>query len=229
MSRPNAIVSGFFSILAFSACALIAEQPVRAEPQATPAPANAPRESVAPANPAAPPAPGPAADAPAGAWNLELAASQIQFYVKARLVNVRGVFRRFELRDFTMSGDDLTSMRGKIVVRTASVFTRDRRRDEHLQQDDFFWSERFPEAVVAVKNIAARPDGKYDVAFSLRIRDKEQELVVPTTIVRTGDRITASGVLSLNRQFYDLKGELAANLIMDDNAELTFKIVLKKN
>lgn len=226
MSRPNAIVSGFFSILAFSACALIVEQPVRAEPQTTPAPANAPREGAAPTNPVAPP---PAtADAPAG-WNLELAASQIQFYVKARLVNVRGVFRRFEVRDFTMSGDDLTSMRGKIVVRTASVFTRDRRRDEHLQQDDFFWSERFPDAVVAVKNIVARPDGKYDVAFSLRIRDKEQELVVPTTIVRTGDRITASGVLSVNRQFYDLKGELAANLIMDDNAELTFKIVLKKS
>jgi polyisoprenoid-binding protein YceI len=128
-----------------------------------------------------------------------------------------------------MQGDDLTSMRGRILVHTASVFTRDRRRDEHLQQDDFFWSERFPDAVVTVKNIVARPDGKYDVTFTLRIRDKEQDLIAPTTIVRAGDRITASGVLNVNRQFFDLKGELAANLIMDDNAELSFKITLKKS
>jgi polyisoprenoid-binding protein YceI len=227
MSRHKAIASGFFSIVAFSACALIAEQPARAEPAQPPttAPATAPRENSGPASPVAP---SPTAEAPAGAWNLELAASQIQFFVKARLVNVRGNFRRFEVRDFAMQGDDLTSMRGRILVRTASVFTRDRRRDEHLQQDDFFWSERFPDAVVTVKNIVARPDGKYDVTFTLRIRDKEQELVAPASIVRAGDRITASGVLTVNRQFYDLKGELAANLIMDDNAELNFKIVLKK-
>ncbi|MBX7058918.1 MAG: YceI family protein [Leptospirales bacterium] len=178
--------------------------------------------------------PGLAAQAPTAAesprisgWRIDTSASQISFYVRARLTNVRGVFRSFGLREFSMSGDDLSSMRGKIAIQTATVFSRDSKRDEHLRQDDFFWSERYPDALVTVDSIVLQ-EGRYMATFTLQIRDKSKSYTIPLEIVREGQSIRATGSLQADRHHFDLNGTFGANLVMDDLVDLNFRIVLTK-
>jgi polyisoprenoid-binding protein YceI len=182
-----------------------------------------------PGQPAAVPAQPPQNTPPAAQpYTLDLANSMIQFYVNARLTNVKGVFRSFQVAEISQTGG-IPGLRGRILIDTASVFTREKKRDEHLRADDFFWSDKFPQAAAAVKSVVpgAVPD-QYQVTISLRIRDKEKDFVVPTRIVQTPEGITASGEFTVDRTYYDLTGEYLANKVMDDEALVSFKFVLIK-
>lgn len=180
-----------------------------------------------PAAPATPPGqvPAPAAQP----YTLDPANSMVQFYVNARLTNVKGIFRSFQVAEISQTGG-ISGLRGRILIDTASVFTREKKRDEHLRADDFFWSEKFPHATVLVKSVvpAAAAD-QYQVTISLRIRDKEKEFVVPTQILQTPAGLTASGEFSVDRTYFDLTGEYLANKVMDDEAQVSFRFVLLKS
>ncbi len=162
-------------------------------------------------------------------YTLDANRSLVQFYMNASLMNVTGVFRKFSITEVTQPGD-ITSIRGKILIETASVFTREKKRDDHLRADDFFWSEKYPNAVITVKSIvpAAQKD-TYNVTISLQIRDKSRDFTVPTVITQSNEGIIANGQFSVDRTFYDLKGEYMANKIMNDEADITFRFVLIRN
>lgn len=163
------------------------------------------------------------------AFAVDPTQSLIQFFVNARLTNVKGIFKQFYVSSITQTGDDISSLRGTLLIDTASVFTREKKRDDHLKANDFFWSEKFPNAIVTVKDI--KPAGSadlYNVTISLRIRDKEKDFVVPTTMTRSATGLIANGKFIVDRTYYDLNGEYLANKIMDDEAEITFRLALNK-
>lgn len=190
-----------------------------------------------PAQPAQPAASPPATPAPAqppsapnqsALYTLDLNNSMIQFYVNAKLTNVKGIFRSFRLAEISQPAAGLAALRGRILIDTASVFTREKKRDDHLRADDFFWSEKFPEASVLVKNIVPVSGTTYNVTISLRIRDKEKDFTVPVQIVETSTGLTAAGEFIVDRTYYDLTGEYLANKVMDDEAQISFKFTLIK-
>lgn len=202
------------SALALLLCCTAAQTP--AQPAAPAAPQQPARPPAQPSNPVQSPR-----------YTLDLANSMIQFYVNARLTNVKGIFRSFRLAEISQSGPGVANLRGRILIDTASVFTREKKRDDHLRADDFFWSEKYPEASVLVKNIT--PAGNvYNVTISLRIRDKEKDFTVPVQIVETADGLTAAGEFVVDRTYYDLTGEYLANKVMDDEAQISFKFALIK-
>jgi polyisoprenoid-binding protein YceI len=78
------------------------------------------------------------------AWTIDPSHSQIQFAVRHMMIsNVRG---RFE--DFTGTVDfdenDLSTLAVDVSIDTASINTRDEKRDEHLRSADFFNTAEFP-------------------------------------------------------------------------------------
>jgi len=152
----------------------------------------------------------------------------IQFYVNAKLTNVKGIFRSFRLAEISQPSPGPAALRGRILIDTASVFTREKKRDDHLRADDFFWSAKFPEASVLVKNIVPVAGTTYNVTISLRIRDKEKDFTVPVQIVETSSGLTAAGEFIVDRTYYDLTGEYLANKVMDDEAQISFKFALIK-
>ncbi|MBL8018515.1 MAG: YceI family protein [Leptospirales bacterium] len=160
---------------------------------------------------------------------IDPAQSFVQFFVNARLTNVKGIFKQFYIGTIAQSGDDISTLRGTLLIDTASVFTREKKRDDHLKANDFFWSEKFPNAIATVKDVkpAGTPD-LYNVTLSLRIRDKEKDFIVPATITRSATGLIANGKFIVDRTYYDLNGEYLANKIMDDEAEITFRLALNK-
>jgi len=90
----------------------------------------------------------------AGVWNLDPDRSTITFKIRNMwgLVNVKGRFDDFN-GDGQVTGKG--AIFGRVDIRTASLRTGIRKRDEHLQSADFFDVERFPEISVVVT--AVRP------------------------------------------------------------------------
>jgi polyisoprenoid-binding protein YceI len=169
-----------------------------------------------------------AQSAPVPGFELDRSRSSIEFMVDAKIVDVKGSFRSFRLDGFNYSGTP-EGIAGSVVVWPASVFTRDRERDEHLRQDDFFWVEKYPTSRVTLQSIEKRADGLYDFLFTLQIRDKVQQYTVPTKVVSDGEGLIIEGTFEVDRTDFDLNGEHVANLVMDNDVQLTYRIALKKS
>ncbi|HYX83842.1 MAG TPA: YceI family protein [Gaiellales bacterium] len=78
---------------------------------------------------------------PAGTWKIDPKHSRVEFSIRHMgIATINGAFTEFE---GTLVGGEAPSLAGTIKV--ASVDTRDKDRDGHLQTPDFFDAERHPE------------------------------------------------------------------------------------
>jgi polyisoprenoid-binding protein YceI len=76
-------------------------------------------------------------------WTLDPSHSELTFKVKHLMItNVKGEFRKFSA---TISGDTPEGSKVVVAVDTASVFTNEENRDNHLRSADFFDVENHPE------------------------------------------------------------------------------------
>lgn len=77
-------------------------------------------------------------------WELDTTHSTIGFSVRHMMVTtVRGTFNTFS-GTVTTAGEDVTAARVSVSIDTASVDTRESRRDQHLRSGDFFEVEAHP-------------------------------------------------------------------------------------
>ncbi len=162
-------------------------------------------------------------------FTLDRARSSIEFFVDAKLVDVKGSFRSFRLDQFSFDGSNPESLKGGLVIWPASVFTRDKDRDEHLRQDDFFWVEKYPTSKITLQKVQKRSDGLYDFVFNMQIRDKVKQYTVPTKVANVNDHVYVEGSFFVDRSDFDLNGEHIANLVMNNQVELKYIIALKDN
>jgi polyisoprenoid-binding protein YceI len=92
---------------------------------------------------------------------------------------VRGSFKDFDVT-VTQPGDDFTKASIEATIKTASVFTDNERRDNHLRSDDFFNAEKFPEMSFKSKSIKKTGKDKYAITGDLTIRDITKSVVLDT-------------------------------------------------
>jgi polyisoprenoid-binding protein YceI len=137
-------------------------------------------------------------------WNLDKAHSSVGFSVRHLGVSkVKGEFSDYSA---TVKGDET----GKLTVveatiKTTSVDTGIKKRDDHLRSDDFFNAEKFPDLKVKLKK-AEYKGGEVTVTADITIRDKTK------TITLTGEFNPAKKLdIGYGPQFhtgYSLKGKL---------------------
>lgn len=119
--------------------------------------------SIAPAAPA----PAGAAAAPAAAatpvstaraYQIDPVHSSLGFTIRHLVSRVAGNFREF---GGTLNIDPraIGTATGEFVAKTASVDTGNEKRDGHLQSEDFFHVEKFPEIKFAIASVAMTGDG----------------------------------------------------------------------
>lgn len=160
-------------------------------------------------------------------FSPDLQRSEISFYVPAKITNVRGYFRKYSVRDLVFDEKKgLASLRGTVSIDTASVFTRDRKRDAHLRADDFFHTEKFAEATAKVTELTPMTADFYQATVVLQIRDKTKTYLIPVKIETPEKNILrAMGTIVIHRGDFDLTGNHVANIIMKDDVEVTFRLV----
>lgn len=78
-------------------------------------------------------------------WILDPTHSELLFKIKHMMIShVRGEFRSFSATIETKNDNDFHDACVKAVIDTASIFTNNTDRDEHLRSADFFEVAKFP-------------------------------------------------------------------------------------
>jgi polyisoprenoid-binding protein YceI len=105
----------------------------------------------------------------------------------------------------------------------------------HLASDDFFSSEQYPEASFVLTGAEPRGDGSYHVTGDLTIKAITHPVSFDAQVNRSGDRVTASGKITVDRTRFGIKFRsgnfflhLGDNLIynnFDLNVHLTARAV----
>jgi polyisoprenoid-binding protein YceI len=106
---------------------------------------------------------------PTGIWRIDPAHSNVEFSVKhLGIATVRGRFNEFE--GTLEIGDDLASARANGTVQTASVYTNEEQRDNHLRSEDFFHAEAHPELSFESTAIRQVDDDTFEIEGELTMR-----------------------------------------------------------
>ena len=112
------------------------------------------------------------------AWQIDTSHSSIQFSVRHMMISTaRGVFERFS---GTVDADENnpTAAKVNVQIETASINTRDEKRDGHLRSPDFFDSENFPYMTFVSKRVE-QTDGEHGKLIGdLTIKDVTREVVL---------------------------------------------------
>ena len=117
-----------------------------------------------------------------GTWTLVPDRSSIKFGSKTLwgLVPVNGRFTDVS-GNGSVAADGALS--GRLEIRSASVKTGIKKRDEHLQSADFFDTADFPEITVEVSGVASNGD----LNATLRVRGTTLPIPLTATVAAQGD------------------------------------------
>jgi polyisoprenoid-binding protein YceI len=128
-----------------------------------------------------------------GAWTLDPRRTTIQFHTKAMWVlNVSGTFRATE---GSGAVDDNGHVTGRLVIDTHSIDTKNKRRDAHLRNADFFEVQEHPLMVFDVTGASLGAHGQGTVAGTLSIRGVTQPVELQATL-----RTEGGGAVTLDAQ-----------------------------
>jgi polyisoprenoid-binding protein YceI len=117
----------------------------------------------------------------AGVWNLVPDRSTITFKIRNMwgLINVKGRFTDFN-GDGQVTGKG--AIFGRLDIRTASLRTGIRKRDQHLQSADFFDAERFPEISVVVTAVEPASGNAADLRANFSIKGVTAPVRLPVRV-----------------------------------------------
>jgi polyisoprenoid-binding protein YceI len=168
-----------------------------------------------------------------GDWDLDPAHTRIGFSAKhAMVANVRGAFN-----DVTgtlhVDFDEPEKSSAEIVLKAASVDTRNTQRDEHLRSAEFFDVEQWPDITFRSTRIEEVAENALVVSGDLTIRDVTKPITIP--IEFTGAQTDAFGELRagfegtrrIDRREYGLEWNMALDSggwLVSEKITLEFEI-----
>jgi polyisoprenoid-binding protein YceI len=168
-----------------------------------------------------------------GDWDLDPGHTRIGFSAKhAMVANVRGAFNDVT-GSLHVDFDDTTKSTAEIVLKVASVDTRNAQRDDHLRSADFFDAEQWPDIVFTSTRIEEVGDNALVVSGDLTIRDITKPITIP--IEFTGVETDAFGALRagfegtrrIDRREYGLEWNMALDSggwLVSEKITLEFEI-----
>ena len=168
-------------------------------------------------------------------WTVDKSHSRVGFSVSHLVItDVEGNFKDYEA-EITTTGDDFTKSIINFSINTKSIDTDNEDRDKHLQGDDFFNSEKYPQMTFKGKSMKKVGDNKYKLVGDFTIRDvtKQVELDVkyngtvkdPWGNTKSGFKVTGE----IDRFDYNLKWNKtieAGSLVVGKDVELVIDLQL---
>ena len=159
--------------------------------------------------------------------------SEIGFTVRHMMfAKVRGQFKTWTT-NVSYDAADPTKSTFEVAIDTASIDTREEKRDEHLRSADFFDAAKYPKMTFKSTKIARKGDGKYELTGDLTIRDATHPVTLDVEQTGSGkdpwgnDRLgfTAHGAIS--RGEWGLKWNQAleaGGVLVSDKVELDIEV-----
>ncbi|QDO87794.1 YceI family protein [Ornithinimicrobium ciconiae] len=168
-----------------------------------------------------------------GQWRFDPEHTRVGFSAKhAMITTVRGAFNDVE-GIIELDADNLSNSTVSVRLQSASVDTRNDKRDEHLRSPDFFDVENHPEIVFTSSTIDEVEEGNFMVVGDLTIRDTTKQVAIPIELLgverdpmgnlRAGFEATRR----LNRRDYGLEWNLPMDrggVLVSEKVTLEFEI-----
>jgi polyisoprenoid-binding protein YceI len=158
--------------------------------------------------------------------------SSIGFAVKHMVVSkVKGYFNDYTV-DIVYDDKDLTKSSVEVAIKTASIDTKQQKRDDHLRSPDFFDAAKFPEITFKSKRIEKSGDG-YVAIGDFTMRGVTKEISLPFTFAGVvtdpygNTRLGLSASTRLNRQEYGVSWSKtldSGGLVVSDDVEIEIEI-----
>jgi polyisoprenoid-binding protein YceI len=170
----------------------------------------------------------PAADT----FTIDPAHSSIGFVARHMVVtNVRGAFNDFA-GTILYDDKDITKSSVEVSIKTATIDTKEPKRDEHLRSPDFFDAAKYPDITFKSKRIEKTADG-YVAIGDLTMRGVTKEIKVPFTIAGMvtdpygNTRMGLSANAELNRQDYGVSWNKkldTGGLVVGDDVKIEIEV-----
>ena len=168
-----------------------------------------------------------------GDWEFDPAHTRIGFSARhAMVTTVRGSFNDVQ-GYFHADLDDMSKSSARVVLKAASVDTRNNDRDNHLRSGDFFDVEKWPDIVFESTQIEEVSDNAYVISGHLTIRDVTKPVTIPLELM--GVQTDAFGALRagfegsrrINRREYGLEWNMPLDkggVLVSERISLEFEI-----
>lgn len=121
----------------------------------------------------------------AESWTIDSTHSSVGFNVRHFFNKVPGVFEEFSGK-ITFDPANPETGAAEATIKVSSVDTRSEKRDGHLQNEDFFLSEKFPAITFKSKSWKKTGDNAFDITGDLTIKDVTKEVVLKTKLLGVG-------------------------------------------
>ena len=165
-------------------------------------------------------------------YTVDPSHSSIGFAVRHMVVSkVKGYFNEYTAT-ILYDDKDITKSSAEVTIKTASIDTRDAKRDEHLRTPDFFDAAKYPEITFKSKRIEKSGEGFVAVG-DLTMRGVTKEIQLPFTFAGVvtdpwgNTRLGLSASTKLNRQDYGVswsKSLDSGGLVVSDDVEIAIEI-----
>ena len=148
--------------------------------------------------------------------------SEVKFHITGGGVfKVKGTFTGMA-GDFNLNANELESSGFNICIDAASINTKNKKRDAHLRNADFFDVEIYPK-VCFESSSASKTDAGYITTGNLTIHGVTKEVTIPFTF----EKNTFTGEIVVNRFDYDL-GKDFGTMRVGTEATITIICVVNK-
>jgi polyisoprenoid-binding protein YceI len=169
-------------------------------------------------------------------YTVDTAHSNVGFSIRHLVSTVSGEFTEFS-GTITEDFANLDNSHVEFVIETASIDTRNDKRDGHLRSADFFDAENHPEITFSSTKITKKDADSFVVAGALNIRGVERQVLLNVDYLgemqamggtRAGYKISTT----LNRQDFGVAWNRTleqGTLLLGDEVEVSINLEVVKN
>ncbi len=130
--------------------------------------------------------------------------SSIDFEIKNLGITVDGFFKNFTVITKFDDSDNLIDFSSEIKAK--SIETGIDSRDEHLLEEDYFHTLKYPLITLDVAELYKKPNNKYSAKVNLRIKGKVKQLTIPLKVEITENQRKITSNFEINRKDFHVGG-----------------------
>jgi polyisoprenoid-binding protein YceI len=168
-----------------------------------------------------------------GTYNLDVAHTRIGFVARhAMVTKVRGAFNEFE-GTAVLDGSDPAKSKVSLIIKAASIDTRNADRDAHLRSNDFFAMDEFPQITFVSTAVEQVDQANYNVTGDLTIKGITTAVTVPFEFTGSvvdpwgNHRIGFEGATTVNRKDWGVNFNAAleaGGVLVSEKITLEFEV-----
>jgi polyisoprenoid-binding protein YceI len=156
--------------------------------------------------------------------------SKIGFIAHTTMFDVDGHFKSWD-SDVKVDPKDLSLTQFNVRVATNSVDSGIDKRDEHLKENDFFNSKKYPYAKFVSTQVKIKSKNRLEIYGTLTIRDKSKKVMIPAKFSwiekMNGRALRLTGQIEVIRQDFDIN--YTASLLLpsvNKEVDITFDVTV---